>query len=96
MGGVSRLYKNKYTPKERIKRAANWIDKHGVITLQEYATLNNLSRTSASGELKKLSQGDEAQYKNIRFIEFFLQKKIGKYYLCTRIIQKYNNYEYST
>ncbi|WP_419569107.1 hypothetical protein [Prevotella sp.] len=74
MGGVSRLYKNKYTPKERIKRAANWIDKHGVITLQEYATLNNLSRTSASGELKKLSQGDEAQYKNIRFIEFFLQK----------------------
>ena len=96
MGGVSRLYKNKYTPKERIKRAANWIDKHGVITLQEYAILNNLSRTSASGELKKLSQGDEAQYKNIRFIEFFLQKKIGKYYLCTRTIQKYNNYEYST
>ena len=59
MGGVSRLYKNKYTPKERIKRATNWIDKHGVITLQEYATLNNLSRTSASGELKKLSEGDE-------------------------------------
>ena len=52
MGGVSRLYKKKYTPKERIKRATNWIDKHGVITLQEYATLNNLSRTSASGELK--------------------------------------------
>jgi hypothetical protein len=41
------------------KRATNWIDKHGVIILQEYATLNNLSRTSASGELKKLSEGDE-------------------------------------
>ena len=64
MGGVSRLYKNKYTLKERIKHAANWIDKHGVITLQEYATLNNLSRTSASGELKKLSQGDEAPFES--------------------------------
>ena len=64
MGGVSRLYKNKYTLKERIKRATNWIDKHGVITLQEYATLNNLSRTSASGELKKLSQGDEAPFES--------------------------------
>ena len=41
------------------KRATNWIDKHGVITLQEYATLNNLSRPSASGELKKLSEGNE-------------------------------------
>ena len=64
MGGVSRLYKNKYTPKERIKRATNWIDKHGIITLQEYATLNNLSRTSASGELKKLSEGDEAPFES--------------------------------
>lgn len=64
MGGVSRLYKKKYTPKERIKRATNRIDKHGVITLQEYATLNNLSRTSASGELKKLSQGNEAPFES--------------------------------
>ena len=64
MGGVSRLYKKKYTPKERIKRATNWIDKHGVITLQEYATLNNLSRTSASGELKKLSHGNEAPFES--------------------------------
>ena len=60
MGGVSRLRKNKYTLEERIGRTVEWIDKRGFITLQEYANLNNLSRTSASVELKKLTQGDEA------------------------------------
>ena len=60
MGGVSRLRKNKYTLAERIGRTVEWIDRHGFITLQEYANLNNLSRTSASVELKKLTQGEEA------------------------------------
>ena len=60
MGGVSRLRKNKYTLEERIGRTAEWMDKHGFITLQEYANLNNLSRTAASVELKKLTQGEEA------------------------------------
>ena len=62
MGGVSRLRKNKYTLEERIGRTAEWMDKHGFITLQEYANLNNLSRTAASVELKKLTQGEEAPF----------------------------------
>lgn len=48
MGGVSRLRKNKYTLAERIGRTVEWIDRHGFITLQEYANLNNMSRTAAS------------------------------------------------
>ena len=43
-----------YTPEERLQRALNHIDKHGFITLQEYANLNRLSYTSASRELAKL------------------------------------------
>ena len=43
-----------YTPVERLQRALNHIDKHGFITLQEYANLNRLSYTSASRELAKL------------------------------------------
>ena len=43
-----------YTPEERLQRALNHIDKHGFITLQEYANLNSLSYTSASRELAKL------------------------------------------
>ena len=62
MGGVSRLRKNKYTLKERIGRTVEWIDKHGFITLQEYANLNNMSCTAASVELKKLTQGEEAPF----------------------------------
>lgn len=43
-----------YTPEERLQRALNHIDKHGFITLQEYANLNRLSYSSASRELAKL------------------------------------------
>ena len=43
-----------YSPEERLQRALNHIDKHGFITLQEYANLNRLSYTSASRELAKL------------------------------------------
>ena len=43
-----------YTPEERLQRALSHIDKHGFITLQEYANLNRLSYTSASRELSKL------------------------------------------
>jgi len=56
MGGVSRLYKKKYTQEERIARTT------GFITLQEYANLNNLSRTTASLELKKLTHGENAPF----------------------------------
>ena len=43
-----------YSPEERLQRALNHIDKHGFITLQEYANLNRLSYSSASRELAKL------------------------------------------
>ena len=43
-----------YTPEERLQRALNHIDKHGFITLQEYANLNSLSYSTASRELSKL------------------------------------------
>ena len=44
-----------YTPEERLQRALQNIDKHGFITLQDYATLNHLSRSAASRELSKLT-----------------------------------------
>lgn len=62
MGGVSRLYKKKYTQEERIARTTAWIEKYGFITLQEYANLNNLSRTTASLDLKKLTHGEDAPF----------------------------------
>ena len=43
-----------YSPEERLQRALSHIDKHGFITLQDYANLNRLSRSSASRELSKL------------------------------------------
>ena len=43
-----------YTPEERLQRALQHIDKHGFVTLQEYANLNRLSYTTASRELSKL------------------------------------------
>ena len=43
-----------YSLEERLQRALNHIDKHGFITVQEYATLNSLSYSTASRELAKL------------------------------------------
>lgn len=62
MGGVSRLYKKKYTLEERIERGKQWLDSHAFFTLQEYANMNNLSRTTASLELKKLTHGEDAPF----------------------------------
>ncbi len=62
MSGVSRLYKQKYSLEERIERGMRWLEKHPFFTLQEYANLNNLSRTTASLELKKLTHGDDAPF----------------------------------
>lgn len=62
MGGVSRLYKQRYTQEERIKRGKQLLEKQSFFTLQEYANLNNLSRTTASLELKKLTHGDNAPF----------------------------------
>jgi hypothetical protein len=43
-----------YSLEERLQRALNHIDKHGFITLQEYANLNHLNYSTASRELAKL------------------------------------------
>ena len=40
-----------YSRDERLQRALGYIGKHGFITLQDYANLNNLSRSTASREL---------------------------------------------
>lgn len=44
-----------YTPEERLQRALQHIEKHGFITLQDYANLNRLSRSTASRELARLA-----------------------------------------
>ena len=62
MGGVSRLYKKKYTLEERIERGKQWLEAHAFFTLQDYANMNNLSRTTASLELKKLTHGEDAPF----------------------------------
>lgn len=43
-----------YSQEERLQHALSHIDKHGFITLQEYANLNRLSYSTASRELAKL------------------------------------------
>ena len=43
-----------YSLEKRVQRAVNHIDKHGFITLQEYANLNSLNYSTASRELSKL------------------------------------------
>ncbi len=43
-----------YSLEERLQRALSHIDKHGFITLQEYANLNHINYSSASRELAKL------------------------------------------
>ena len=52
--GVVKSESDSFTPEERRLRAIDFIDRHGQITLQEYANLNNISRSKASRELNKL------------------------------------------
>ncbi len=49
--GVNRLLPQKYSIKEKLNRALEKIDRQGFITLQQYANLNNVSRTTSSREL---------------------------------------------
>ena len=52
--GVVKSESDSFTPEERRLRAIDFIERHGQITLQEYANLNNTSRSKASRELNKL------------------------------------------
>ena len=49
---VKTISKSRFTQAERIQRALDIIRRDGYITLTEYANTNDLSRTSASKELK--------------------------------------------
>ena len=55
MAGARVLKKNLYTLEQRIENALAIIDEKGHFTLGEYAQVNNLSRTTASKELAKIS-----------------------------------------
>ena len=55
MTGARVLKKNLYTLEQRIENALAIIDDKGHITLGEYAQVNNLSRTTASNELAKIT-----------------------------------------
>ena len=52
--GVVKSKSDSFTPEERRLRAIGFIERHGQITLQEYANLNKISRSKASRELNKL------------------------------------------
>lgn len=56
MSGVNKLEPETYPREERLRRALKHIDRHGFITLSGYSSLNRISRTSASRELKSLCQ----------------------------------------
>ena len=55
MAGARVLKKNLYTLEQRIENALAIIDEKGHITLGEYAKVHNLSRTTASKELAKIT-----------------------------------------
>ena len=52
--GVVQLRQENFSLEERISRALQYIDRHGIITLSEYVSLNGLSRSIASRELNAL------------------------------------------
>ncbi len=54
MSGVKVIKKQLFTLEQRIERALAVIERDGFIRLTDYAAINNLSRTSASQELKMI------------------------------------------
>ena len=60
MGGVKRVLKSNYTREERIARALQVIEKNGFISLDDYAQLNNMSRTVASSDLKQITDDPQS------------------------------------
>lgn len=55
-GGVSRLCRSPYTPKERLQKALDYLKKHKAMKVKHYMTLTNLSHTVAAKELRDFSQ----------------------------------------
>ena len=59
MSGVKVIKKQLFTLEQRIERALAVIERDGFIGLTDYAAINNLSRTSASQELKQICANPE-------------------------------------
>lgn len=55
MSEVNKLAPESFSYDERLRRTLKFIDKHGFITLSDYARINKLSRSGASRELRALS-----------------------------------------
>ena len=60
MSEVNKLVPESFSCDERLKRALEFIDKHGFITWSDYARINKLSRSSASRELRALSENPDS------------------------------------
>ena len=54
-GGEERLNKPKYTKEERIEKARQFIKKNGFMHVDEYASLTELSYSTASRELRSIA-----------------------------------------
>ena len=63
--GVNEIRPSGYTEQERIARALQVIRQHGFISLGDYASLNQLSRSSASRELRKITSQEHAPLKSM-------------------------------
>ena len=57
---VVRVSKSQFSPAERLARLQDYLDTHPYIRLSQYCTLNQLSRTAASLELKRFSADPES------------------------------------
>lgn len=60
MSEVNKLALESFSYDERLRRALEFIDKHGFITLSDYARINKLSRSGASRELCALSENPDS------------------------------------
>ena len=56
MTGVKRVLPQKFSMEEKLQRALEKIERQGFITLQQYANLNDVSRTTASKELNAFAK----------------------------------------
>jgi len=63
--GVNEIRPSGYTEQERIARALQVIRQHGFISLGDYASLNQLSRSSASRELRKITAQEHAPLRSM-------------------------------
>ena len=55
MSEVKTVNKTQYSMEERIERALDFIERHGQMTLSDYASTNNMSRSAASRDLKRIT-----------------------------------------